>query len=126
MVITHKACRGRKESGGKYKSARGKRNFEKGSRPALTSLGRQRRKSDKTRGGRGKTRTFSAESVNLLDPKTKAFSRARIKKVIETPANRHYVRRNIFTKGAIIDTEKGKARITSRPGQNGSVNAVLI
>ncbi|RLF79472.1 30S ribosomal protein S8e, partial [Thermococci archaeon] len=42
------------------------------------------------------------------------------------PANRQYVRRNIITKGAIIQTEIGKAIVTSRPGQDGVVNAVLI
>ncbi|MEK6949175.1 MAG: 30S ribosomal protein S8e, partial [Nanoarchaeota archaeon] len=49
-----------------------------------------------------------------------------IKTISGNPANRHFVRRNIMTKGAIIETEKGKARITSRPGQDGAVNAVLI
>jgi len=126
MVVTHKGRKGRKESGGKYKSARSKRNFEKGNRPVLTSIGRQKRKKVRTRGSKVKIKTLSVDSVNLFDPKAKAFSKAKIKKVVETPANRHYVRRNILTKGAIIDTEKGKARITSRPGQNGSVNAVLI
>ena len=46
--------------------------------------------------------------------------------VVENPANRHYIRRNILTRGTIIKTEKGNARITSRPGQDGVVNAVLI
>ena len=46
--------------------------------------------------------------------------------VVENPANRHFVRRNIMTKGTVIETEKGKARITSRPGQDGTINAVLI
>jgi len=46
--------------------------------------------------------------------------------VLENPANRHFVRRNILTKGTIIETVKGKAKITGRPGQEGMVNAVLI
>ena len=49
-----------------------------------------------------------------------------IKDVLENPANPHYVRRDIITKGAIVITDIGKARITSRPGQHGVVNAVLI
>ena len=36
------------------------------------------------------------------------------------------VRRNILTKGAIIETDAGKAKITNRPGQEGTVNAVLV
>ena len=43
----------------------------------------------------------------------------------ENPANPNYVRRNLLTKGAIIKTELGNARILSRPGQDGTINAVL-
>jgi small subunit ribosomal protein S8e len=45
---------------------------------------------------------------------------------VENPANPHYVRRNIITKGAVIKTELGNAKVTSRPGQDGVVNAALI
>ncbi|MBW3022802.1 30S ribosomal protein S8e, partial [Candidatus Woesearchaeota archaeon] len=54
------------------------------------------------------------------------YTKAKIKTVADSPANKHYVRRNIITKGAIVETDKGKAKITSRPGQDGTVNAVLI
>ena len=64
--------------------------------------------------------------VNLMDPATKKCSKAKIVNVTENPANRHYVRRNILTKGTTVKTEKGDAIITSRPGQDGVVNAVLI
>jgi small subunit ribosomal protein S8e len=30
------------------------------------------------------------------------------------------------TKGAVIETGEGRARVTSRPGQTGQVNAVLV
>ena len=63
---------------------------------------------------------------NFLDPKSKAFKVVKIKTVVDSPANSNYVRRNILTKGTIIDTELGKARITSKPGQDSAVNAVLI
>ncbi|MBN1645298.1 30S ribosomal protein S8e [Candidatus Woesearchaeota archaeon] len=126
MVVIHKRRLKRKESGGKYKSARGKRNFEKGSSPTLTHVGKHKIKTVRTKGGSKKSRVLSAETVNLFDPKTKTFSKTKVKTVVETPANRHYVRRNIFTKGAIIETEKGKARVTSRPGQNGSITAILV
>ena len=52
--------------------------------------------------------------------------KAKIEIVTANPANRHYVRRNIMTKGTIIKTDKGDARVTSRPGQDGVINAVLI
>ncbi len=62
----------------------------------------------------------------VSNPKTGKSKKVRIKAVLETPANREFARRNIIVKGAIIDTEIGKARVTSRPGQDGIVNAVLI
>ena len=46
--------------------------------------------------------------------------------VTENHANPNYVQRNIINKGAVIQTELGDAKITSRMGQDGVVNAVLI
>ena len=46
--------------------------------------------------------------------------------VIENPSNPHLVRRNILTKGAVVETKLGKAKVTSRPGQEGTLNGVLI
>ncbi len=69
-------------------------------------------------------RTVSEAIVN--DPKTGKSVRAKILAVISTPANREFARRNIITKGAIIRTSAGVAKVTSRPGQDGIVNAVLI
>ena len=67
-----------------------------------------------------------AEFANLYDPKEKKMSRVKIVTVKENPANPHYVQRNIMTLGTVIETEKGLARITSRPGQVGVINAVLL
>ena len=39
---------------------------------------------------------------------------------------REYARQNVLIKSAIIDTDIGKAKITNRPSQEGSVEAVLI
>ena len=77
-------------------------------------------------GGHKKDVSLRNNSVNVVDPKTKKHKVVKIKNVIENPANRHFVRRNIITKGTVVDTEAGKARITSRPGQDGTVNGVLI
>jgi len=92
----------------------------------LTKIDEQKRKQDRCRSANVKTRLISANKVNLFDPKTKKCSISDIKNVLENPANRHYVRRNILTKGTVIETAKGKARITNRPGQEGQVTAVLI
>jgi small subunit ribosomal protein S8e len=67
-----------------------------------------------------------ADKVNLFDPATKKHSIESIKTVTDNPADRHFVRRNIITKGSVIETSKGKARVTNRPGQEGMVTAVLI
>ncbi|VVB73501.1 30S ribosomal protein S8e [uncultured archaeon] len=56
----------------------------------------------------------------------KKIKKAKIKTVLESPNNAHYKRMNIITKGVIIETDVGKARVTNRPGQEGVVNAVLI
>jgi small subunit ribosomal protein S8e len=116
----------RKVSGGRYKSYRGKRRFETAKIPSLTKLAETKRVTIETMGGNTKSRLYRAEFANVVDPKTKKNSKVKIKTILENPANRHYVRRNIMTKGTIIDTEIGKAKISSRPGQDGTVNAVLI
>ena len=115
-----------KPSGGKYKLFRKKKLRELGRLPSLTKLGGIRRKIIRARGSNRKFRLFGCDTANLYDPKTKKYEQAKIKTITGNPANRHFIRRNIITKGAIIETEKGKARVTSRPGQDGMVNAVLI
>ena len=54
------------------------------------------------------------------------YSKLKIEQVLENPANRNFVRRSILTKGTIIKTSKGNARIVSRPGQEGVINAILV
>jgi small subunit ribosomal protein S8e len=49
-----------------------------------------------------------------------------ITNVVENPADPNYARRNIITRGALIETSEGTAKVTSRPGQDGQVNAVLV
>jgi len=115
-----------KASGGKYKFKVPKKKFRLGNDPTLTKLGKERKKSVRVIGGNKKERILTTSIVNLFDKKTKKFSKAKILQVVENPANRHYVRRNILTKGTVIKTEKGNARITNRPGQEGVINAVSV
>lgn len=117
---------GRKPSGGRSPRHRGKRRAELGSDTQPTTIGEDKRAQTRTRGGGQKTRTVRAETANVTDPDTGEASQATIETVLENPANPHYVRRNFVTKGAIIETDQGKARVTSRPGQDGTVNAVLL
>jgi small subunit ribosomal protein S8e len=126
MVVIQRRSK-RKPTGGRYHAGgRGKRRFEMGRRPTLTRLEETKNKVIKVKGGRTKTKLLTSKTANLLDTKTNKHVKATIETVIETPANRHFARRNIITKGTIIQTDKGKAKVTSRPGQDGIVNAVII
>ena len=121
MAISHLRSL-RKPSGGKYKQqGRKKKLYETGKQPALTGLDKKRFKYVRAMGNNRKVRLLAADTA-----KAKKYEQVKIKKVVENPADRHFVRRNIMTKGTVIETEKGKAKITSRPGQDGTVNAVLI
>ncbi len=125
MVITQSRSK-RSSTGARYRAYRKKKLYEKGSEPANTKIGENKLKKLRTMGGHEKVKVFLSDVANVLDPKTKKYSKAKIKAVLENPSNRHFVRRNIITKGAVIDTEKGKAKVISRPGQDGTINAVLV
>ena len=125
MVITQSKSK-RSARGARYHSHRKKKLYDKGSEPSLTKIGKRKAKGIRGMGGSVKTKLFLTEVANVLDPKTKKYSKSKIKAVLENPANRHFIRRNILTKGSVIDTELGKAKITSRPGQDGTINAVLV
>lgn len=116
----------RKISGGKIKPRRKKRKYELGREHTETTIGERRLKIIRCRGGNLKFRLYKVDYANVLDPKTKKSKKVKILGVLENKANPHYVRRNIVTKGAIIKTELGNAKVTSRPGQDGVVNAVLL
>ena len=116
----------RLETGGRIHKARGKRRSEIGRAPAETHIGEPRRRIIRTRGGNRKIRALRAEIASISDPKTGETKQAKIETVEENTANPNYVRRNLLTKGAIIKTDLGRARIVSRPGQDGVICAVLI
>lgn len=116
----------RKYTGGRIIRSRGKRKFELGGEPANTHLGETIRKRVKTMGGMEKIRLLRDSIAVVTDPKTNTAKKIKIETVTGNPANIHYVRRNIVTKGSIIKTEIGLARVTNRPGQEGVINAVLI
>ena len=78
----------------------------------------------KVRGKNVKTAIKTIDSVNLaIDSKIK---RVKIIKVLKNSTNNDYRRRGIISKGAILETEEGKCRVVSRPGQHGTVNAILV
>ncbi len=105
---------------------RRKRKYELGREQEFATLGEERSKILRVVGRNTKVRLLRAEWANLFDPKTGKTEKVKILSVKTNPANPHYVTRNIITRGATVETEKGVAKVTSRPGQVGIVNAVLL
>ncbi|MGB8219358.1 MAG: 30S ribosomal protein S8e [Methanoregula sp.] len=116
----------RKVTGGRRRPAQGKRRFEVGLAPADTHLGENRAKIIRTTGGNTKVRSMRADYANVTNLTNGETKKVKIETVEENGANPNYVRRNLLTKGAIVRTEIGRARIMSRPGQDGIINAVLL
>jgi small subunit ribosomal protein S8e len=125
MVLDQQVSK-RKVSGGIYKPSHKKKKHSLGRDATLTRIAEKTIRVVRVRGGNKKRRLVSSNVANVLDPKTGKYSKATIEIVKENPGNRHFVRRNIMTKGTVIKTNLGDARITSRPGQDGTINAVLV
>ncbi|MHB8117344.1 MAG: 30S ribosomal protein S8e [Methanothrix sp.] len=117
---------GRKPTGGKLILARGKRKYEIGREQSDTTIAAVRVKKIETKGGNIKMRMLRGDMATIADPVTGKSKIVKIETVKENKANLHYMRRNILTKGAVIKTEMGDARITNRPGQDGVINAILL
>lgn len=116
----------RKPSGGRLKLSRGKRKFEIGREKQFTKVGPMSLKKYRTKGANTKIRMLSADYANVMDRKTNKVTKAKIINVKSNPANPNYVQRNIINKGTTIETDMGDAIVTSRPGQSGTVDAVLV
>ena len=114
----------RKRTGGRRRPQHKKKKHELGREPTETTVGDVR---VRTTDARGNTQKVRALSTNVASVATDGETvEAEIEDVVENEANPNYVRRNIVTKGAVIETSEGTARVTSRPGQTGNVNAVLV
>lgn len=114
----------RKKTGGLLKRHSKKKRYQRGRDYIPAHVGKPKKRTRRTMGRNKKIMALSADMANVLvDGKSQ---KAKILAVRENPADDQFVRRNIITKNAVIETELGLARVTSRPGQNGIVNAVLI
>lgn len=123
MAVWHRRSL-RKKTGGKTRRYRKSRKFNQGQKFAQSEVGDHRIEKRRTRGGNTKNVVKRAENVNLaVDGEVK---NVKIQSVEENPANPNFVRSSFLTKGTIIETNEGKARITSRPAQEGVVNAELL
>lgn len=116
----------RKPSGGLKGRHRDKRKHELGRPPTNTTLSTtEDRGIVRTRGGDQKVKLVKALYVNVAfkDGTTK---RVRILDVVETPENPQNSKFKIISKGSIVKTEVGLVKITSRPGQDGVLNGIII
>lgn len=118
----------RKRTGGRLKHFRKKKRYQLGREPTETTVGEPRFRTVDSRGDTEKVRALSTNVAQVADGGE--TREAPIENVVDNPANINYIRRNIITKGAEIvvslDGQERRARVTSRPGQDGQVNAVLI
>ena len=113
-----------KITGGRRHVLRSRRKYEIDRFPNEALIGDQITITRKVRGKNTKVAIKTINSVNLaLDSKIK---RVKIIKVLENATNNDYRRRGVISKGAILETEEGKCRVVSRPGQHGTVNAILV
>ena len=126
MSVWHGDLRKKKLSGGRKWAYRRKRKFEEGRFPAETILGEPKKKIVRGRGETTKIKALSDKYVCVTDPKSGKTEKVEIMRVVKNPTNIDYDRRGVITKGAVIETSLGLARVTSRPGQDGIINAVLI
>ncbi|MEM1508537.1 MAG: 30S ribosomal protein S8e [Thermofilaceae archaeon] len=117
----------RKITGGlKRRHSKVKRKYWMGRPPTETLLGKEKIAIIRVMGGNDKVRVRFAEYANVIDPQSKQTRKVKITRVVSNPSSRDYDRRGVITRGALIETELGLARVTSRPGQDGTVNAVLV
>ena len=113
-----------KITGGRRYPLRSRRKYEIDRYPNEALVGEQITITRKVRGKNVKTAIKTIDSVSIaIDSKIK---KVKIIKVLENGTNNDYQRRGIISKGAILETEEGKCRVVSRPGQHGTVNAILV
>ncbi|MBI2579228.1 MAG: 30S ribosomal protein S8e [Candidatus Aenigmarchaeota archaeon] len=114
----------RKKTGGLLKRHAKKKRYQRGRDFVPAHVGEYKKRKIRSMGGNEKIMALSSNVANIV-VKGKA-QKVKITSVVENKADSQFVRRNIITKGAVVQTELGKARVTSRPGQHGVVNAVIV
>ena len=114
-----------KITGGIRHPLKTRQKFQMDRYPNEALMGDQETTTRKTRGNNRKTGLKTASHVNLVLPDSK-IKRSKIIRVLENQTNNDYQRRGVITKGAIIETEDGKCKVVSRPGQCGIINAILV
>ena len=116
----------RKFTGGRLRPNRKSRQHARVNQPLLTKIGDVKVKTIRTAGANSKQKILTTNTISVADTKKGTVTQAKIEGVVENNANSNYVQRDIFNKGAIVKTELGNVKITSRPGQHASLTGVLI
>ena len=116
----------RRKSGAYRRKSQGKKLRFLARPPVETQIGEPRKQKIRTLGGNTKLRLKRMNSVNVLDKETGKLVKTMITGVESNQASRDYSRRKIITKGAIITTEFGSAKVTNRPGSDSVINAILL
>ena len=114
-----------KITGGIRHPLKTRQKFDMDRYPNEALMGEQETATRKTRGNNRKIALKTVNHVNLVLSDTK-IKRTKIIRVLENQTNNDYKRRGVITKGAILETEDGKCKVVSRPGQNGMINAILV
>lgn len=114
-----------KVTGGIRHPLRIRRKYEIDRYPNEAVTGAQVTVTRRTRGSNKKTALKSIDFANLVTSDNKV-KKVKIVKVLDNTTNNDYKRRGIITKGAILETEDGKCKVVSKPGQHGVVNAILV
>lgn len=115
----------KRSTGGTKRKSSDKKLSKYGGHFSATRIGKSHNVELRARGGKSKVSLRYAEFANVVMP-DKSIKKVKILSVVEAPNNRDYKRMNIITKGVTIETDVGKALVTSRVGQDGVVNAVLV
>src|SRR6185437_7889374 len=103
---------GRKYTGGRIIEMRSRRKFEIDRYPNEAVMGSNIQVTRRVRGDNDKTALKTVEFANVSNQEENKTTKSKILGVIK--------------KGTIIETELGLARVVSRPGQVGLVNAVQM
>jgi len=110
-------------TGGKRRKFKDKKLSHYGGTFTATKIGTEKKETTKGRGGNKKVSLKKAAFVNVVTKD--GIKKAKIVGVLESP-NPEYVRQNIITKGAVLNTELGRVKVTNRVGQDGIVNGVQV
>lgn len=115
----------RKQTGKRYVENRKKKKRNLGGIQKLCTPGEEQRVTSRRRGANKITSLVHTQyAVVNVNPTTK--KKVKIKIVKENQASQHFVRINALTKGAVVDSDIGLIKITSRPSRHGVVNAILV